>query len=98
LNSAIEVPELVISHLDIQAGFTLTDPDDTRYQRVLSARRRFGEVIQKASSALRKNTGGEDHIDAVISVVRAMDTYLLGYGLSRSNFDSIEKNYAQARE
>lgn len=98
LNLEIEVPELVISHLDVQAGFTLTDPKDPRYQRILKARRRFGEVSQRASSALRKNTGGEDHIDAVIGVTRAMDTYLLGYGLSRSDFDSIQRNYAHARE
>lgn len=98
MNLAIETPELVIRHLDVQAGFTLTDPNDPRYQRVLNARRRFGEIIQKASSALRKNTGGEDHIDAVIGVVRAMDTFFLGYGLSRFAFDSIEKNYVQARE
>ncbi|KAJ3576133.1 hypothetical protein NP233_g629 [Leucocoprinus birnbaumii] len=98
LNPAIEIPELVISHLDVQAGFTLTDPNDPRYQAFLSARRRFGEVIQRASSALRENTGGEDHTDAVISVTRAMDTYLLGYGLSRTEFDSIQKNYAHARD
>jgi len=98
MNLAVETPELVIKHLDVQAGFTLTDPNDLRYQRVLNARRRFGEIIQKASSALRKNTGGEDHIDAVIGVVRAMDTYFLGYGLNRSTFESIEKNYAQARK
>ncbi|KAF5356022.1 hypothetical protein D9756_004202 [Leucocoprinus leucothites] len=98
LNLAIEIPELVIRHLDVQAGFTLTDPNDLRYQQVLNARRRFGEVSQRASSALRENTGGEDHIDAVISVTRAMDTYLLGYGLSRSDFDSIQKNYAHARD
>lgn len=98
LNTVIESPELVISHLDVQAGFTLTDPRDPRYQFILSARRRFGEVSQRASSALRENTGGEDHTDAVISVTRAIDTYLLGYGLSRSDFYSIQKNYTHARE
>ncbi|KAF9452549.1 hypothetical protein P691DRAFT_696832 [Macrolepiota fuliginosa MF-IS2] len=98
LNLEIETPELVISHLDVQAGFTLTDPKDPRYQHIVTARRRFGQVSQRASSTLRKNTGGEDHIDAVISVTRAMDTYLLGYGLSRSDFDSIQKNYAHARD
>jgi len=98
MNLAIETPELVIRHLDVRAGFTLTDPNDPRYQQVLNARRRFGEIIQKASSALRKNTGGEDHIDAVIGVVRAMDTYLLGYGLNSPAFESIKKNYTQVRE
>ncbi len=98
LNLDIEISELVISHLDVEAGFTLTDPADPRYQHILKARRSFGEVLQRASSALRRNTGGDDHVDAVISVTRAVDTYLLGYGLSRSDFDSIQKNYAHARE
>lgn len=98
LNPDIEILELVISHLDVEAGFTLTDPTDPRYQYILKARQRFGEISQRASSALRRNTGGDDHVDAVISVTRAMDTYLLGYGLSRSDFDSIQKNYAHARE
>jgi proteasome activator subunit 4 len=98
LQPEIEVPDLVIRHLDVQAGFTLTDPNDTRYQHIITARQRFGEVSQRASSALRQNTGGEDHTDAIISVTRAIDTYLLGYGLSRSDFDSIQKNYAHARE
>lgn len=98
MNAEVESLELVVRYLDVQAGFTLVDPRDLRYQFLANARRRFGEVCQKASSALRKNTGGEDHTDAVISVARGIDTYLLGYGLSRSDFDSIHKNYTHARE
>lgn len=98
MNAEIESLGLVVRYLDVQAGFTLVDPRDLRYQFVVRARRRFGEIIHRASSALRKNTGGEDHTDAVITVARGMDTYLLGYGLSRSDFDSIHKNYTQARE
>ncbi|KAF7784715.1 hypothetical protein Agabi119p4_880 [Agaricus bisporus var. burnettii] len=98
LNAEIESLGLVVRYLDVQAGFTLVDPRDLRYQFVVRARRRFGEICQRASSTLRKNTGGEDHTDAVITVARGMDTYLLGYGLSRSDFDSIHKNYTQARD
>jgi proteasome activator subunit 4 len=97
-NNEIETPALLVSFLDMKAGFTLTDPNDPRYQKVAAQRLRFGDVCQRAASALRQNTGGEDHIDAVIGVTRAIDTYLLGYGLSRADFDSLQKNYIQARE
>ncbi len=87
-----------MSHLDVQAGFTLTDPNDPRYQLVVSRREQFGKVVLYAAESFRNATNGEDHIDAVIGVTRAIDTYLLSYGLSRSDFDSMQKNYAQARE
>lgn len=87
-----------MSPLDVQAGFTLTDPQDYRYQRVLKHRTHFGIVIQRAASALRRNTGGEDHIDAVLGVAKAIDVFLLEYGLGRGQFDALQKNYTQARE
>lgn len=93
-----EVPELIVPSFDVKAGFTLTDPNDPRYQEVVAHRQRFGDVVQRAASALRQNTGGEDHIDAVIGVTRAIDTFLLGYGMIRSDFDSLQKNYAHAQE
>jgi proteasome activator subunit 4 len=97
-DNEIEMSALIASFLDMKAGFTLTDPTDPRYQKVVAQRLRFGDVCQRAASALRQNTGGEDHIDAVIGVTRTIDTYLLGYGLSRADFDSLQKNYIQARE
>ena len=93
-----ELPELLLSHLDVKAGFTLTDPNDPRYQKVAKSRHRFGEVVVHAAATFRNNTNSEDHIDAVIGVVRAIDTCLLVYGLDRSDFDAIQKNYTQARE
>ena len=97
-NTEYELPELLLSHLDVKAGFTLTDPNDPRYQKVAKNRNRFGEVVQHAAATFRNNTNSEDHIDAVIGVVRAIDTFLLVYGLNRSDFDGIQKNYTQARE
>lgn len=82
----------------MNAGFTLTDPNDPRHQRATAYRLRFGDVCKRAASALRQNTEGEDHIDAVIGVTRAIDTFMLGYGLSRGDFDSLQKNYVGARE
>ncbi|KDR84826.1 hypothetical protein GALMADRAFT_233236 [Galerina marginata CBS 339.88] len=98
LNAEQELPELLVAHLDVKAGFTLTDPTDPRYQKVFAQREQFGGVILHAAATFRKTTNGEDHIDAVIGVTRAIDTYLLTYGLNRSDFDSMQKNYAQARD
>ncbi|KAJ7225864.1 hypothetical protein GGX14DRAFT_422660 [Mycena pura] len=94
----VEVAELLVSHLDVQAGFTLTDPTDPRYQKVLAHRLRFGDVVQRAAFALRQNTGGEDHIDAMMGVARSIDVYLLTYAMSRSAVDALHKNYTQARD
>lgn len=89
---------MIVSYLDVKAGFTLDNPDDLQYKRAMLHRHQFGEVSAKAASTLRQNTDGEDHTDAVIGVTRAIDTYLLCYGLNRGDFDSMQKNYAQARE
>ncbi|KAF8898414.1 hypothetical protein BD779DRAFT_1607229 [Infundibulicybe gibba] len=97
-NTDFESPELLVSHLDVKAGFTLTNVEDPRYQHAIAYRHRFGDVILRAASALRQNTTGEDHIDAVIGVARAIDVYLLDYAMSRSGFDAIQKNYTQARD
>jgi proteasome activator subunit 4 len=93
-----EIGEMIVSFLDVKAGFTLTDPSDSRYQRAVAHKTRFGEVCGRAASALRQGTEGEDHIDAVLGVTRAIDTFMLGYALNRSDFDSLQKNYTQARE
>ncbi|KAF9073820.1 hypothetical protein BDP27DRAFT_1318212 [Rhodocollybia butyracea] len=94
-----EAQDLLISHLNVEAGFTLTDPLDPRYQRALASRNRFGKAIVVAARALReKREGGEDHIDAVISVSKAIDVFLLDYGLAKSHFDSLHKSYTTARD
>jgi proteasome activator subunit 4 len=97
INEDTELEDLVVVHLDVKAGFTLTDPRDPRYQKVVKHRMRFGDVIQRAASALRQNTEVEDHIDAVIGVVKAIDVFLLEYGLSRTGFDTLQQNYSRCR-
>lgn len=94
----VEIAELVVEHLDVRAGFTLTDPADPRYKAVLAHRLRFGDVVQRAAFALRQNTGGEDHIDAVMGVARSIDVFLLSYAMTRGAIDALHKNYTQARE
>ncbi|KAJ6604293.1 hypothetical protein DFH09DRAFT_1300536 [Mycena vulgaris] len=94
----VEIAELVVTHLDVRAGFSLTDKNDPRYQKVLAHRLRFGDVVQRAASALRQNTGGEDHIDAVMGVARSIDVFLLSYAMTRGAIDALHKNYTQARD
>lgn len=94
----IEVEEMLISPLPVKAGFVLDDPSDLRYQKVFAYRSRFGNVIHRASVTLRQSAEGEDHIDAVISVSKAIDVYLLEYAITRSNFDALQKSYTVTRE
>ena len=98
MNTDIEVPELLVTALDVKAGFVLTDPNDPRYQRAMAHRARFGQIVHRAANVLRHESEGEDHIDAVIGVSRAIDVYLLEYAITRSNFESLTKAYRQARE
>ncbi|KAE9410730.1 ARM repeat-containing protein [Gymnopus androsaceus JB14] len=93
-----ETLDLLFTHLDVQAGFTLSDPADPRYQKAVFCRTKFGEVILAAARAFRQKKEGEDHIDAVISVSKAMDVYLLDYGISKGHYDSLQKSYATARD
>ncbi|KAJ7630604.1 hypothetical protein FB45DRAFT_746590 [Roridomyces roridus] len=94
----VEIPALIVQHLHVEAGFALKDPSDPRYQKVVAHRLRFGDVLQRAASALRQNTGGEDHIDAVMGVARSIDVYLLSYAMARNTIDGLHKNYMQARD
>ncbi|KAI0823074.1 ARM repeat-containing protein [Trametes gibbosa] len=98
LNAEIEVPELLVTPLDVKAGFALTDPSDPQYQRAMAHRTRFGRLVHRASDVLRKESEGEDHIDAVIGVSRAIDVYLLEYAITRSSFEGLTKAYRQARD
>ncbi|EGO02735.1 hypothetical protein SERLA73DRAFT_102663 [Serpula lacrymans var. lacrymans S7.3] len=98
LDSDIELEEMIVERLDVKAGFTLTDPQDPRYRIVVDNRNRFGNVIHRAATILRQSHEGEDHIDAVIIVVKAIDTFFLDYGMTRGDFDKLQKNYSQARD
>lgn len=94
----LELDELLVKPVQVQAGFVLQDPSDPRYQKVVAHRTRFGQVIHRAAVALRQQQEGEDHIDAVISVSKAIDVYLLEYAMTRTSFDSLQKTYTITRE
>jgi proteasome activator subunit 4 len=93
-----EVERLVVQTIDVQAGFALTDPGESRHQMAYSQRLRLGRVLHGAALALKQEHEGEDHIDAIMSVVKGIDAYLLDYALSRGDFDNLQKSYATARE
>jgi proteasome activator subunit 4 len=86
--------------MTVNAGFALSDSNDPRYQKASAHRERFGNMLHRAaiSIALRRNSEGEDHIDAVLSIAKGMDVFLLEYGMSRSGYDALQKNYSQVRE
>lgn len=98
LNYEVEVPELLVTPLDVKAGFVLTDASSPQHQRAIAQRARFGAIVHRAASLLTHQSEGEDHIDAVVAVSRAIDVYLLEYAMTRSNFESLTKAYRQARE
>lgn len=93
-----EIERLLVTPLGVNAGFILRDPQDPRYQKVLAHRTRFGDVVARAATFLQGDHLGEDHIDAVMAVLRAIDVYALEYGMTRSSYDALRKNYGQARE
>lgn len=65
-----DVRELHPIKLALNAGFALSDSSDPRYQAVVEHRRRFGTLLHRAVSSLSDNVGSEDHIDAVIGVLK----------------------------
>ena len=93
-----EVERLVVQTIDVAASFALSDPADQRHQVAYGQRLRLGRVLHGAALALKQEHEGEDHIDAVISVVKGIDTYLLDYALGRGDFDNLQKSYATSRE
>lgn len=94
----IDVEGLLIQPFGVRCGFTLEDDSDPQYERVLSHRTQFGEVIHQAAATLCRQREGEDHIDAVMSVSKAIDVFLLEYALPRGSFDALQRTYSASRE
>ena len=96
-----ETAELTATSLGMKCGFVLTDPKDGRYQRFLAHREQFGRFLHRASVSLRHSEdrdGGDDHIDAVMSITRGIDTYLLDYGMTRTTYASQKKHFDTTRD
>lgn len=95
-----EVDGLLLSTMSIKSGFALDDPEDPRYKIAEAHRLRFGEVIHRATEtiAMRDTVEGEDHVDAIISIAKAAEVFLLEYGTSRGQYSAQRKVYLQLRE
>jgi proteasome activator subunit 4 len=98
LNEDTELESLVLTPLILNAGFCLKDRTDPRYQRAAAHRARFGHVIHRAAQTLLQDSQGEDHIDAVMYVLKAVDRYLHSYAMRKSDYDNAEKVYASLRQ
>ncbi|KAI0322307.1 hypothetical protein OF83DRAFT_1161297 [Amylostereum chailletii] len=98
LNLEVEVEELVIATPNVEAGFALTNFEDPRYRKAVKYRERFGSVVHRAAQALSQNHEGEDHIDAVLSVARSIEVYLLDYAMSNDEFAKMQRAYNQAKD
>ena len=95
-----EVDGLLLSTMSIKSGFALDDSEDPRYKIAEAHRLRFGEVIHRATEtiAMRDTVEGEDHVDAIISIAKAAEVFLLEYGTSRGQYSAQRKVYLQLRE
>ncbi|GJJ09464.1 hypothetical protein Clacol_003687 [Clathrus columnatus] len=92
-----ELPEFLPIPLKVAAGFALTYPDDPLYQKFLNHKQRFGQLLHRAAVAFRESDV-DDHIDATLAVSRAIDVYLLEYGITASAFSALSKSYIVIRE
>lgn len=93
-----EVAELVVDSLDVQAGFALSDTEDPRYKAGFKHRAQYGEVIVKAATILQQGSEGEDHIDAILTVTRAIDCFFLDYSAIRGSYEGLQREYTECRE
>jgi hypothetical protein len=95
-----EVDGLLLSNISVKSGFALDGPEDPRYKIAEAHRVRFGEAVHRATKtvAMRNTVEGEDHVDAIISIAKAAEVFLLEYGISRGQYSTQRKVYIQSRE
>ncbi|KAG8934508.1 hypothetical protein FRC01_002240 [Tulasnella sp. 417] len=85
-----------------RAAFALTDPADPRYQTVQGLKERFGNLLHRSFLALTQEAEAKseaaDAVDASIQLVRALDIYLLDYGVSRDTIVALKRQFTMARD
>ncbi|KZT61232.1 hypothetical protein CALCODRAFT_447468 [Calocera cornea HHB12733] len=97
LDPKAELPHFTYDSPRPQDCFVLTDPKDPRYQKVVTLRAAWGELLHRASVSLLKS-GSEDFTDVVTQIVRAIDGYMTEYAVQRASYDSDHKRYNASRE
>lgn len=65
-----EIPEMIASVDPLKSGFALDDPSDPRHRYLTGIKRRFGELLHKASVTLLSREGEENVLDAVLMLAR----------------------------
>lgn len=100
LNPATEVAALTASSVRMIAGFCITNPKDPRFSVVVKHRNQFGQFLHRAAVSLGADSSefGDDHIDAVLSLIRSIDTFLLDYAITRNAYASSKKSYESSRD
>lgn len=75
-----------------KAGFVLSDPKDSRYQRVKEFRKRAGDMLHRASAMMR--TAGDDNsVDSVKLLVATIGSYLVSYGMRAKKYQSASSAF-----
>ncbi|KAJ7130046.1 hypothetical protein C8R43DRAFT_1025561 [Mycena crocata] len=91
-----EIEEMIGLIEPLNSGFVLTDPTDLRYVYISSLRRRFGELLHKASESLLRQ-GEENTVDAVEHLIDGIRTYMLEYGDSKDGYYNNERKYTSEK-
>lgn len=87
----------------MKAGFPVY-PGSPFYARFIKHRDAFGTFLHAASLSFHSEAdiqgrkSGEEHIDAVLSVIRAIDTFLLDYAVTRNSYAAQKKSYEVSRD
>ena len=99
MNTEAEVEGLVVTPVLPNAGFALPDPSDPRYQKAVSHRTRYCDILHRSVGALSQGRAeGEDHIDAISLLAKSIETCLSAYGMLHSTFTALDKAYSRVRE
>ncbi|KAL0563362.1 Proteasome activator BLM10, partial [Marasmius crinis-equi] len=59
---------------------------------------RFGEVVPEVCGEASPKDCGEDRVDTVMAVSRAINVYLLDHGLTKGRLDAFQKSYSATRD
>lgn len=103
LDPNIEIQTLTAQSIAMNAGFPI-HVDSPHYTRFMRHRDTFGTFLHAASASFQsesestKRNVGEDHIDAVLAVIRAIDTFLIDYSVTRDAYASQKKSYEASRD
>lgn len=77
-----------------KSGLLLTKDDDPRYEHILSIRRRMGEALHRAASAMRNAGESDNSVESVRLLVSTIGTLLTAYGIRSKQFSNAQNAYS----